>query len=95
MRLPPEQPQRCKITDVNEDVCVCVCNGVFARMCACVGGVLEPLLLHCAIYLFQWLSLNVRFCPVVYSDVATFSLLDEIKATSTVFFQLLILFILF
>lgn len=32
--------------------------------------------------LFQWLSVNVSFCTVVYSDV---SLLNEIKANSTVF----------
>lgn len=35
--------------------------------------------------LFQWLSVNVSFCSVVYSDVAAISLLNEIKATSTVF----------
>lgn len=37
MRLPPEQPQRCKITDVNEDVCVCVCVMVCLRECVHVS----------------------------------------------------------
>lgn len=35
--------------------------------------------------LFQRHSGNVSFCSVVYSDVAAVSLLNEIKATSTVF----------
>lgn len=34
---------------------------------------------------FQRLSVNVSFCSVVYSDVTAVSLLKEIKATSTVF----------
>lgn len=45
--------------------------------------------------LFQRLSVNVSLCSVVYSDVAAVSLLNEIKATSTVFQNVVLCFVLF
>ncbi len=58
---------------------------VFVCMCVHVSEASLSLTAPLCQSLSQRLSVNVSFCSVVYSDVAAVSLLNEIKATSTVF----------
>ncbi len=66
-------------------MCLCVCVCVCVCVCAHVSEASLSLTAPLCQSLFQRLSVNVSFCSVVYSDVAAVSLLNEIKATSTVF----------
>lgn len=61
----------------SELVCICVCVHVSEASLSLTAPLCRSS--------FQRLSVNVSFCSVVYSDVAAVSLLNEIKATSTVF----------